>query len=90
MKDVATPITRRIEADHGLAGLAEALATRLPPSDLQSLLLDIFQARAQKMSPARILTQARRGGLLAPALSMGGCFMPLMPQRSLPQRILKP
>ena len=68
---MSSSITRRIESDHGLTGLFDLLANKLPASDLQSLLLDIYQTRSQ--APALsgkvsgLLSQADRGGLLAPS-----------------------
>ncbi|WP_055047529.1 hypothetical protein [Devosia sp. A16] len=48
-------IIERIERESGVAGLAEILAERLNPSDLQSLLLEVTRRRAGKRSPAEVL-----------------------------------
>jgi hypothetical protein len=48
-------IIERIERESGVAGLAEILAERLNPSDLQSLLLEVTRRRAQKRQPAELL-----------------------------------
>lgn len=48
-------IIERIERESGVAGLAEILADRLNPSDLQSLLIEVTRRRAAKRSPAELL-----------------------------------
>ncbi len=48
-------IIERIERESGVEGLAEILADRLNPSDLQSLLLEVMRRRAAKRSPAELL-----------------------------------
>jgi hypothetical protein len=48
-------IIERIERESGVAGLAEILADRLNPSDLQSLLIEVTRRRAAKRSPADLL-----------------------------------
>ncbi len=48
-------IVERIERELGMAGLADLLATRLAPTDLQSLLLEVYRVRSGKRSPADIL-----------------------------------
>lgn len=48
-------IIERIERESGVEGLAEILADRLNPSDLQSLLLEVARRRAAKRSPAELL-----------------------------------
>lgn len=48
-------IIERIERESGVAGLAEILADRLNPSDLQSLLIEVARRRAAKRSPAELL-----------------------------------
>lgn len=48
-------IIERIERESGVVGLAEILAERLNPSDLQSLLIEVTRRRAEKRSPAELL-----------------------------------
>lgn len=48
-------IIERIERESGVAGLAEILADRLNPSDLQSLLIEVTRRRAEKRSPTELL-----------------------------------
>ena len=60
-------IVRRIEAELGMAGLHEALAWKLPPSDLLSLLLDVYRTRAAELKGPELLAQAERNPLLTPS-----------------------
>ncbi|MDF2981539.1 MAG: hypothetical protein K0Q69_1311 [Devosia sp.] len=48
-------IIERIERESGVEGLAEILAERLNPSDLQSLLIEVTRRRANKRSPTELL-----------------------------------
>jgi hypothetical protein len=52
-----SPIIRRILREAAVSGLWEALAERLSLTDLQSLLLDVYKARAARVSPAAVLKQ---------------------------------
>jgi hypothetical protein len=60
-----SPILSRIEAQTGLPGLASALA-ELSASDLQSLLLHVFQQRANALQESHLMQLAERP-LLAPS-----------------------
>lgn len=53
-------IIARILAETGLPGLFDALADGLAPSDLQSLLLAVYQRRARAVTDAQILASAGR------------------------------
>lgn len=57
----------RIERRAEMPGLLEALAGRLPGSDLQSLLLAVLRRRAAALSPAQVLDRYDRDRMLAPA-----------------------
>jgi hypothetical protein len=48
-------IVERIERELGMAGLADLLAKRLAPTDLQSLLLEVYRVRSGKRLPADVL-----------------------------------
>ena len=48
-------IIQRIEKDAGVPDLAKILTTRLAPTDLQSLLLEIYSQRAKKREPKALL-----------------------------------
>jgi hypothetical protein len=60
-------IAQRIERQLGFSGLVEALSKRLPPSDLQSLLIEVYRNRADPVKEAGILAQFGRDPLLAPS-----------------------
>jgi hypothetical protein len=58
---MASRILARIAAETGLARLFSVLAEELPGSDLQSLLLNVFQARAKHVRCPELLERASRG-----------------------------
>ena len=49
-------IIERIEREIGITNLVELLAERLTPTDLQSLLLEVFGRRAEQVTPSDVLT----------------------------------
>jgi hypothetical protein len=61
------PIVRRVERKAGVDGLLDALAERIPPTDLQTLLLAAYRGRAAAVDPARVLAQYERDRFTAPA-----------------------
>jgi hypothetical protein len=46
----------RIEQEIGIPGLVELLVNRLAPTDLQSLLLEVYRQQAQRRQPAALLS----------------------------------
>jgi len=50
-----TEIIDRIERELGVPGVAALLAERLEPTDLQSLLLDVYRRIAARRQPAAVL-----------------------------------
>jgi hypothetical protein len=56
----------RIEREAGLPGLVDALANRLEPADLRSLLLEVERRRTAKRSPAELLRQYARDPFVRP------------------------
>src|SRR5712664_2555380 len=50
-----TPIIERIEREAGVPDLANILTNRLSPTDLQSLLLEVYGRRAKKREPKALL-----------------------------------
>jgi len=50
-----SPIVERIEREAGVPDLANTLTNRLPPTDLQSLLLEVYGRRAKKREPKVVL-----------------------------------
>lgn len=61
------PILQRIEREAGLPGLIDALAERLAPADLQSLLLAVAQRRASARPPAQLLADWGRDRFVRPS-----------------------
>ncbi len=66
-RGIPRKILERIERDAGLPGLREALGERLPSSDLQSLLLEVYRSRARQGPPRRLLDEYLRSGFLRPS-----------------------
>ncbi|HEY3738215.1 MAG TPA: hypothetical protein VGL53_00150 [Bryobacteraceae bacterium] len=60
-------LATRIEKDSGVAGLFDALAHKLPASDLQSLLLEVYRDRSEVTREPALLEQSLRNPLLAPS-----------------------
>jgi hypothetical protein len=48
-------IIERIEREAGVTGLVTILAERLSPTDLQSLLLEVYRLRSQRLRPPTVL-----------------------------------
>ncbi len=56
-------IVERIEREAGLPGLPSILAERLTPTDLQSILLEVYRPRCRQLQPAAGTRRWRIGGL---------------------------
>ncbi|HEY2583692.1 MAG TPA: hypothetical protein VGI43_17915 [Mucilaginibacter sp.] len=61
MKD---EIVKNIEQKIGIPNIAELLAERLSGSELNSLLLEIFNKKIENSSPALLLKQYRANGFV--------------------------
>jgi hypothetical protein len=57
----------RLVREAGVEGLLDALTERLVPSDLQSLMLEVYSRIAAKGSPKRLLEQYQRDRFVRPA-----------------------
>jgi hypothetical protein len=57
----------RIEREAGVPGLAALLAERLGPTDLQSLLLEVYRRRAAGRDPGAVLADYERNRFVRPA-----------------------
>jgi hypothetical protein len=66
MSDADVDILRRIERETGVSGLVELLASRLPPTDLQSLLLAVMRRRAAHLRPADVLRRYEQDRFVRP------------------------
>ena len=62
-------LLERIEREAGVPNLAELLATRLAPTDLQSLLLEVHARRAAAVTPRRLLEQYETNRFVAPSVA---------------------
>lgn len=60
-------IIERIEREAGIPGLAALLAERLPPTDLQSLLLAVYRQRAGRKTAAALLAEYESSSLVRPS-----------------------
>ena len=60
-------IVERIEAASGVPDLVEILATRIEPTDLQSLLIEVYRRRAVQRSPAQVLGDYGKNRFVRPA-----------------------
>jgi hypothetical protein len=60
-------IVDRIARDAGTPGIVEILADRLAPTDLQSLLLEVFRRSSSSRSPRDVLEQYERSRFAQPA-----------------------
>lgn len=58
---------RRIEREAGLPELVSVLADKLSASDLNSILIEVFQRRAARVSPGRLLREFETNRFCAPA-----------------------
>lgn len=58
---------QRLEAGSGIPGLAGILSERLSGADLNSLLLEVFHRKTERLSPAELLRQYRQNRFVQPA-----------------------
>ncbi|MFL5613981.1 MAG: hypothetical protein ACJ796_10010 [Gemmatimonadaceae bacterium] len=62
-----TTITDRVERELRIPGLASLLAERLEPSDLQSLLLDVYRRKAAKRATGDVLSDYSTNRFVRPS-----------------------
>src|SRR5512138_196706 len=62
-----TSITDRVERELGVPGIVSLLAERLEPTDLQSLLLDVYRRVAKRRPVASMLTEYRTNRFVRPS-----------------------
>src|SRR5436309_7405128 len=63
-----TTITDRIERELGIPGLTALLAERLEPSDLQSLLLDVYRRIAAQREAGEVLSDYSTNRFVRPSV----------------------
>src|SRR5215475_365356 len=59
--------SERLRREVGVPDLVEVLTERLAPSDLQSVLLEVYARLASKLRPAQLLQQHERNRFVAPS-----------------------
>jgi hypothetical protein len=64
---MASKITDRIAVQAGLPELVSALAGRIPSSDLQSLMLEVYQSRTRDTHPSKLLARHSGNALCRPS-----------------------
>jgi hypothetical protein len=60
-------IIERISRETGIDRLVEVLSTQLSPTDLQSLLIEVYRRRAEALTPRDLLDQYRHNRFVQPA-----------------------
>lgn len=64
---MTSKIIERIERELGIPGLVEQLAARLTPTDLQSLLLEVYRQRAHSREPSAVLADYQTNRFVRPS-----------------------
>jgi hypothetical protein len=64
---MSNPIVERIQREAGIPDLIEALVARLDPTDLQSLLLEVYRRRAAEVTPSGLLTRYEQDKFVRPS-----------------------
>jgi hypothetical protein len=64
---MAEELLNRIARECGVADIVEALSGRLSPSDLQSLLLEVYRRRAARVTPADLLSRYEQDRFVRPS-----------------------
>jgi hypothetical protein len=65
--EVMSKIIERIEREAGVAGLASILAERLAPTDLLSLLLEVYRLRSGRLQPPAVLADYESNRFVRPS-----------------------
>jgi hypothetical protein len=64
---VSNPILERIQREAGVPDLIDVLVERLNPTDLQSLLLEVYRRRAIGVKPSQVLERYERDRFVRPS-----------------------
>jgi hypothetical protein len=67
MKTDRNSILQRIEREAGISGLASILAEKLSPTDLQSLLLEMYRIRSSRIRPSTVLSDFETNRFVRPS-----------------------
>jgi len=68
-------IVERVEREAGVPGLVSILAERLAPTDLQSLLLEVYRNRAGRLKPSAVLSDYQANRFVAPSAVSPTCLL---------------
>lgn len=60
-------IVERIEREAGVPGLVTILAERLAPTDLQSILLEVYRLRSSQLRPSAVLSNYETNRFVRPS-----------------------
>ncbi len=60
-------IVERIECQAGVPGLASILADQLSPTDLQSILLEVYRLRSRQLKPSTIASNYETNRFVRPS-----------------------
>jgi hypothetical protein len=64
---MSDPMLERIQREAGLPDLINVLVERLAPTDLQSLLLEVYRRRVAQVQPSQLLEQYERDRFVRPS-----------------------
>jgi hypothetical protein len=64
---MADPLIERVQREASIPDLLDALVERLAPTDLQSLLLEVFRRRAAAITPAQLIASYERNRFARPS-----------------------
>ena len=65
--EASNKILERLQRKAGVPGLLEALSERLSPSELTSLMLEVYRRQAQKRTPAQLLADYEQDRFVSPS-----------------------
>jgi hypothetical protein len=68
-------IIERIERQAGVPGLASILADQLSPTDLQSILLEVYRIRSSRMQPSAVLSDYESNRFVRPSAVSPACLV---------------
>src|SRR6266702_4785257 len=67
LRMMSDPMLERIQREAGVPELMEVLVERLTPTDLQSLLLEVYRRRALRVQPGQLLERYERDRFVRPS-----------------------
>lgn len=62
-----TKVIKRIETELGIDGLVSLLAEKLSPTDLQSLMLEVYRQRSENKTPSDVLAEYQHNRFVKPS-----------------------